>query len=88
VGLVNVLIMNSTMLGLRWMLRRPVSALASAICLGVGIAAAAVAWTLLDAGVMRPFGLQDTEPLLIVWESNPARNQPLIEVSLLDPSTQ
>ena len=71
-------------LGVRWILKRPLVSLLSALCLGLGLAATAVAWTLLDAGVLRPFGLGDPGRLLVVWESDPARNQPLIEVSYLN----
>jgi len=70
--------------GVRWMMRRPLVSLTCAICLGAGIAATAVAVTLLDAGVRRPFGLGGASRLAVVWETNPARNQPLVEVSYLN----
>jgi predicted permease len=54
------------------------------LCLAAGIAATAVAWSVLDAGVLRPFGLQNADRLIVLWESDPARNQPLIEVSYLN----
>jgi hypothetical protein len=65
-------------------MQRPVVTLASALCLAVGIAASAVAWTLIDGGVIRPFGLSHTDRLLVIWETDPAHNQPLIEVSYLN----
>ena len=75
---------SSLSLGCRWLLKRPIVAMSSALCLAVGVAAATVAWALIDAGVIRPFGLRETSRLVVVWESDPARNQPLIEVSLLN----
>src|SRR5687767_2567736 len=70
--------------GSRWIARRPLSALTSALCLGIGIAACGVAWTLLDATILRPFGLRDTDRLVILWETDPAHGRDLIEVSLLN----
>jgi predicted permease len=75
---------RSLRLGTRAVVKRPMVALAAALCLATGIAASAVAWTLIVAGVIRPFGLSDANRLLVVWETDPARNQPLIEVSYLN----
>ena len=52
--------------------------------LSVGLAACTAAWTLVDAACSRPFGLRDSERLVVLWESDRARNQPLIEVSYLN----
>jgi predicted permease len=70
--------------GARWILRRPVVAVISALSLGIGASAAVVAWALLDAGVRKPFGLADANRLVVVWETDPAHSQPLIEVSYLN----
>ena len=70
--------------GVRWMVRRPVVSLTSALCLAVGLAACTAAWTLLDAVVFRPFGLRESHRLVVVWETDPARGQDLIEVSHLN----
>jgi predicted permease len=66
-----------------WM-RRPLATAASALCLGLGVAACASAWTLINAAVLRPFGLPGADRLVVVWETDPARGNPLIEVSLLN----
>ena len=70
--------------GLRGLARRPLVSLTSILCLGIGIAACVAAWTLVDAAIVRPFGLRDSERLVVLWESDAARNQPLIEVSYLN----
>ena len=70
--------------GFRWMARRPLAALTSALCLAVGMAAWAVAWTLLDAAILRPFGLSASHRLVIVWEADLSKGQDLIEVSHLN----
>ena len=67
----------------RALVRRPLATAASALCLGFGIAACASAWTLVNAVILRPFGLA-ADRLVVVWETDPARGQPLIEVSLLN----
>jgi predicted permease len=76
--------MSALNLGVRRLVKRPLVSLLSALCLALGIAATAVAWALLDAGVLRPFGLREAHRLVILWESDPARNHPLIEVSYLN----
>ena len=70
--------------GLRWMLRQPLVSLTSALCLSVGVAACATGWTLIDAAILRPYGLVSANRLLVVWEADLTRNQPLIEVSYLN----
>jgi predicted permease len=70
--------------GLRWLVRRPLVSLASALCLSIGIAACAAAWTLIDAVILRPYGLLGSDRLIVVWEAEATRNQPLIEVSYLN----
>jgi putative ABC transport system permease protein len=70
--------------GIRWLGRRPLTALTSTLCLAIGISAWAVAWTLLDAAILRPFGLPASHRLVVVWEANPSRNQDLWEVSHLN----
>ena len=70
--------------GLRWMLRRPLTSTTSALCLGLGIAACAVAWTLLDATILRPFGLANSNRLVVLWEADQSRGHDLIEVSHLN----
>jgi putative ABC transport system permease protein len=70
--------------GIRWMVRRPLASLTSALCLGVGLAACAVAWTLIDATVLRPFGLPNSNRLIVAWETDLVRRHDLIEVSLLN----
>jgi predicted permease len=70
--------------GLRWMFRRPLVSLTSALCLSVGIAACAAAWTLIDVAMLRPYGLAGSHRLVVVWETDATRNQPLIEVSYLN----
>jgi putative ABC transport system permease protein len=70
--------------GLRQTLRRPLSAFVSALCLGVGIAACAASWSLTDAAILRPFGLQRANELVVLWETDPARGRDLIEISHLN----
>lgn len=70
--------------GLRHLLRRPLVSLTSVLCLGAGVAACIAAWTLVDAVILRPFGLRDSDRLVVLWESDHTRNQPLIEVSYLN----
>jgi predicted permease len=70
--------------GVRWMVRRPIVSLTCVLCLAVGIAACTAAWTLLDAIVFRPYGLRESHRLVVVWETDPARNEDLIEVSQLN----
>ena len=70
--------------GMRQALRRPLSSLVSAVCLGVGIAACAASWTLIDAAILRPFGLQRAGELVVLWETDPARGRDLIEISHLN----
>ena len=70
--------------GIRWMARRPLMAVTSVVCLALGIAAWAVAWTLLDAAILRPFGLTASDRLVVVWEADPSNRQDLIEVSHLN----
>jgi putative ABC transport system permease protein len=70
--------------GIRWMRRRPLTVLTSTLCLAVGIAAWSIAWTLLDAAILRPFGLADSNRLVVVWEADPSKGHDLIEVSHLN----
>jgi putative ABC transport system permease protein len=70
--------------GVRWMFRRPLVSLTSALCLSVGVAACATAWTLIDAAILRPYGLVGASRLSVAWEADLTRNQPLIEVSYLN----
>jgi putative ABC transport system permease protein len=70
--------------GSRALLRRPLATAASALCLGLGIAACATTWSLITAAILRPFGLPDATRLVVAWETDPARGNPLIEVSLLN----
>jgi putative ABC transport system permease protein len=65
-------------------MRRPLVSVSSALCLAIGIAAATAAWTLIDAAILRPYGLADTHRLIVVSETDPVRKQPLIEVSYLN----
>ena len=66
------------------MRRRPVASLVSVLCLALGIGASAAAVALLDATVLRPYGLARASDLVVLWESDPARPQDLVEVSLLN----
>ena len=66
---------------LRWVGKRPIASLISAVCLAVGIAGFAIAWTLVDAAILRPFGLTGSDRLVVIWESDPSRGHDLIEVS-------
>jgi putative ABC transport system permease protein len=68
----------------RALMRRPLATAASALCLGLGIAACATAWSLINAAILRPFGLPAADRLVVLWEADPARGHPLIEVSLLN----
>ncbi len=70
--------------GLRWAVRRPLTSVTSTLCLAIGIAACAIAWTLLDATIFRPFGLADSDELVVVWEADLSRGHDLIEVSHLN----
>jgi hypothetical protein len=53
------------------------------LCLSVGMAACVAAWILVDAAILRPFGVRDSDRLIVLWESDLTRNQPLIEMSVL-----
>lgn len=68
--------------GFRAMVRRPVSSLASASALALGLAASALAWTLIDAAILNPFGLPAGDELVVLRETDAARREQLIEVSL------
>ena len=68
--------------GVRLLLEQPVASLVSVACLAAGIAATATAVTLTDATVVRPYGVPAAGSLVVLWESDPARPQDLIEVSL------
>jgi predicted permease len=70
--------------GIRGMRRRPLTALTSTLCLAVGIAAWTVAWMLVDAAILRPFGLGNSNRLVVVWEADPSKGHDLIEVSHLN----
>lgn len=75
---------RSLILGLRTMRRRPLVSASSVVCLAVGMGACAAAWTLIDAVILRPYGLADSRRLAVIWEADTPRNQPLIEVSYLN----
>ena len=64
--------------------QRPLVAATSILGLAVGIGACAVSWTLIEAVLLRPYGLEDVDRLVVVTEADAARNQPLIEVSYLN----
>ena len=68
--------------GLRLLLEQPVASLVSVACLSAGIAATATALTLTDATVLRPYGVPAAGSLVVLWESELARPQDLIEISL------
>lgn len=68
--------------GIRTLTRRPIASAASIACLGFGVAACATAWILVSGTLLRPFGLGDADRLVVVWETDPSRGRPLIEVSL------
>ena len=70
--------------GTRQVARRPLASLLSAVCLGVGIAACGAPWTLVDAAILRPFGLSRASELVVLWEADPARGRDLIEISHLN----
>src|ERR1700752_2759392 len=70
--------------GARQMVRRPLASVTSALCLGVGIAACAASWTLIDAAILRPFGLSGASQLVVLWETDPGRGRDLIEISHLN----
>ena len=66
--------------GTRQLARRPLTAIVSALCLGVGIAACGASWALADAVILRPFGLSRASELVVLWETDPARGHDLIEI--------
>ena len=68
-------------LGLRWIRQRPVAALVSIVCLGLGIGASATAVMLADATVVRPYGLRGAADLVVLWETDVDRPRDMIEVS-------
>jgi predicted permease len=68
--------------GLRLLLEQPVASLVTVACLSAGIAATATALTLTDATVLRPYGVRAAGSLVVLWESDLARPQDLIEISL------
>jgi putative ABC transport system permease protein len=70
--------------GGRMLWRRPIASAASVLCLGFAVAACAVAWSLVSAVILQPFGLSSARQLVVAWETDPALGQPLIEVSLLN----
>src|SRR5262245_3736062 len=63
------------------MLKRPVTAVTSAICIGVGTAACALAWTVVAGAILRPFGTAQSGRLVVLWETDPAHGHELIEIS-------
>ncbi len=72
----------SVRLGLRLLLEQPVASFVSIACLAAGIAATAAALTLTDAAVLRPYGIRGAGSLVVLWQSDLARSQDLIEMSL------
>jgi putative ABC transport system permease protein len=73
---------SNLILGARALVRRPLSSAASILCLGLGIAASAVALTAIDATAIRPYGLKSADHLVVMWETDRSRGLDLIEVSL------
>lgn len=69
-------------LGLRSIRQRPVAAVVSVICLGLGLGASATAVMLADATVLRPYGLGDATDLVVLWETDVDRPRDMIELSL------
>jgi putative ABC transport system permease protein len=69
-------------LGLRWIRQRPIAALVSIVCLGLGLGASATAVMLADATVLRPYGLSGATDLVVLWETDADRPRDMIEVSL------
>ena len=45
------------------------------------MAACAAAATIVDAAILRPFGIADSDRLVVLWETDPAHGHDLIEVS-------
>jgi putative ABC transport system permease protein len=69
-------------LGLRWIRQRPIAAVVSIICLGLGLGASATAVMLADATVVRPYGIRGATDLVVLWETDVDRPRDMIEVSL------
>jgi putative ABC transport system permease protein len=70
--------------GTRWLFRRPLASATAITCLAVGLAASTASWVLIDAVLLRPFGLRDSDRLVVLWEADLAKRQDLIEVSHLN----
>ena len=70
--------------GCRTLWRYPVASAASVACLGLAIGGSAAAWSLVNAVIVRPFGLPAARNLVVVRETDAARGHSLIEVSLLN----
>jgi predicted permease len=64
------------------MRQRPIAALVSILCLGLGLGASAAAVVLADATVVRPYGLNGARDLVVLWETNVERPRDMIEISL------
>jgi putative ABC transport system permease protein len=69
---------------MRWWFRRPLASATAAACLAIGLAGSTAAWVLIDAVLLRPFGLPDSNRLVVIWEADLAKRQDLIEVSHLN----
>jgi putative ABC transport system permease protein len=66
---------------LRALSRRPWLTIVAVLTLVLGIAGATTAFSVADAVVLRPLPYLDPDRLVIIWQSDRARNQPFIEIS-------
>ena len=67
--------------GLRTLILRPSFTIVATLVLALGIAATTTIFSVVDAVVLRPLPYPDPGRLVVVWESNPGRGMPLMNVA-------
>jgi hypothetical protein len=72
---------------LRRFRQRPTAALVTVLVLGVGTAAAATVFTVVDSVVLRPLPYEDPDQLVTIWDTNTAQalsHDPISPVNFMD----
>ncbi len=65
-------------------LKRPGFTLMVVLVLSLGIGGTTAVFSIVNGVLLRPMSFRDAEQLVVMWESDNARNQPLVEVSFPD----
>ena len=68
----------------RTFLKRPGFTLIVVLILSLGIGGTTAVFSIVNGVLLRPMSFRDTDRLVVMWERDNARNQPLTEVSLPD----